>query len=102
MATIKRGDVGDTVTMTVNMDLSSGSPTVRLLARAKLDAAADVIELDAVITDAAEGIVTHTTDGLLPYIPGGYDIELEVTRGTEIFTFPTNGFVTLTIVPDLG
>ena len=99
-ATIKRGDKGDTLTLTTNMDLTGC--TLRLLARAKYGTG-DLIELDIDnSTDYAAGTVVHVTDGTLPMITGGYNLEVEATRGEEIFTFPTQGFVTLNIVPDLG
>jgi len=99
VAIIKRGDKGDTLTLTVNMDLTGC--TLRLLARPKNqhDAELLVLAVDPG-SDLAEGTVDHITTGTLEL--GDYDIELEATRGDEIFSFPTNGFERLKVVADLG
>lgn len=97
--TIKRGDKGDTITLTVNMDLTDC--TLRLLAqKLYLDPAPAVLELDVTPVNAATGVVKHVTTGTLEF--GDYACELEATRGAEIFTFPTVGFFLIRVVADLG
>lgn len=98
VAIIKRGDKGDTLTLTVNTDLTGC--TLRLLAQKMYDTT-PVFELDVDPgSDLPGGNVTHITTGTLEI--GEYRLELEATRGDEIFTFPTNGFERLKVVADLG
>ncbi len=77
-----------------NLDLTGA--TVRIVARPLVGAP---VVLASTITDAAEGLVTHQLDGTLPL--GTYKVELEVTDGEEIITFPNNGYSSLTVIPDL-
>jgi hypothetical protein len=71
--------------------------TVRLLAQKN----GATQELATVITDAPNGIVTHTLDGTLDI--GTYKVELEVTRAGDnlIVTFPNKGYETLVVAADL-
>ena len=93
--TVKRGDTHDTL-WTANMDLTGA--TVRLLARYKKDKTVQV--LPTTISDAAAGEVTHTLTGTLAV--GVYEIELEVTQGPLVVTFPNGKYETLNVVQDLG
>lgn len=90
---MKSGDV-HAIQWKANLDL--GTATVRLIARPRTG---DPIPLAATITDATEGLVSHQLDGTLP--TGTYKVELEVTDGGEIITFPNNGYSSLTVIPDL-
>jgi len=96
MITVKRTDTHDT-TWTVPIDLTGA--TVRLVAEYRATGA--TVPLASVITDAPNGIVTHTLTGTLAL--GVYDVELEVTmaNGQEI-TFPAEGYETLCVARDLG
>ena len=98
--TVKHGDQYP-VTFTANGDLTGS--TVRLLARIRYTTG-DPILLGSTVTDPAGGVVTHDLTGTLE--AGTYDVELEVTRGGEVFTFPNgdgkNAYETLTVVDDLG
>lgn len=96
MITIKYGDTDPTTWTAVGMDLTGC--TVRLMARDRA-ARATPIELPTVIIDHPGGVVEWTPDGLLPV--GSYEVELEVTRGTLVVTFPNDGFGRLTIAPDI-
>ena len=103
---IKDGD-RYAVTFVANMDLA-GTAT-RLLARRPWEPGPP-LELVHTVTDQAGGVVTHVLDGSLMLLPSGnaaaYDIELEVTAGTKVVTFPTRQdtgvqFVTVNVIPDL-
>lgn len=96
MTTIKHGDTDPTTWTAVGMDLTGC--TVRLVARATTNRAV-VIELPTTIIDEPGGVVEWTPDGELP--TGRYEVELEVTRGPLIVTFPNDGFETLDIGPDI-
>jgi hypothetical protein len=91
--TVKQNDKHPT-TWKVNMSLVGA--TVRLLA----SKSGTTIPLACTITDVANGVVTHVLDGTL--VPGIYRVELEVTRGAEIITFPNGGYEELKVVKDLG
>lgn len=94
MLTIKRGDKYP-LTFTVNMDLTGAS--VRLLVKSPLGL---VEELPSAIQDASAGTVVHHLTGTLA--PGTYTVELEVTQGGQIVTFPSASFEELRVVNDLG
>jgi len=99
MSTVKTGDIYP-ITLTVNTDLTGA--TVRVLAR-KWYTDVTVI-LPATVTDAAAGVIVHQLDGALEV--GDWRVEVEVTRGGEVVTFPTaqgSGaqYATLHVVPDL-
>lgn len=79
----------------VNMNLTSA--TVRVLARRP--GCAPVV-LVADVTDAEEGLITHTLTGTL--VPGTYQVEVEVTSGGEIVTFPNDGYAELKVVHDIA
>ena len=49
--------------------------------------------------DAAQGEVTHNLTGTLPI--GRYRVELEVTTGGEVVTFPNDQYARLDVIPDL-
>ena len=101
MTTVKRGDT-HAITFTVTDE--SGAPvdltdaTVRLLARRRSVGAALTV-LTASVTDATNGVVSHTLTGVLE--AATYDIELEVTADGEITTAPSDSYLTLTVVKDL-
>lgn len=90
---VKQGDT-HAVQWKANLDLTGA--TVRLVAKPRTG---DPIILNTTITDPSEGLVTHTLTGTLP--TGTYKVELEVTDGGEIITFPNNGYSSLTVIPDL-
>jgi len=96
MITVKRTDTHDT-TWTVPLNLTGA--TVRLVAEHRPTGA--TVPLATVITDAVNGIVTHTLTGTLAL--GVYDCELEVTTaGGQEITFPNEGYETLCVARDLG
>lgn len=90
---IKQGDTHE-VSWKANMDLTGA--TARVVAK---DRDGLVTVLASTITDAAEGLVTHTLTGTLAL--GSYKVELEVTDGGQIITFPNNSYASLTVIPDL-
>lgn len=95
---VKQGDKYP-VTWTVNMDLTGTAQ--RVIARRI--GATEPVELD--VDSAAGGVITHTLTGDLE--PGDYQVEVEVTAGTQVVTFPTDQTGTrqydiLTVLPDLG
>lgn len=90
---VKQGDT-HVVQWKANLDLTTA--TVRLVAKPRTG---EPVVLATTITDAAEGLVSHTLTGTLPI--GTYKVELEVTDGGEIITFPNNGYSSLTVIPDL-
>ena len=92
--TVKQGDKYPT-TWTVPMDLTGA--TVRLLARRKGASGPEV--LAATITNAAGGVVQHVLTGTLP--TGDYQVELEIERGGEKITAPTDHFENLKVISDL-
>lgn len=91
---VKQGDTHP-ITLTVNADLTGC--TVRVLCRRR-GADAPVV-LSATVTNAVNGTIQHTLTGTLP--PGPYDLEVEVTRGTEIATFPSSGYASLDVLSAL-
>lgn len=95
MVAIKQGDQFP-VTFTVNHDLTGA--TTRLLAR-HLSRTGVLDELDHTVTDAENGVVTHTLDGT--WAVGKHYLELEITQAGETRTAPTNGQCVLRIDPDL-
>lgn len=98
MPKFKRGDRGDKLTAIVNMNLTGC--IVRFMARRKYSDT-PLLELSQTVTDAPGGVVEHTLDGTLAV--GKYVTEIEVTRGTDIFTFPTSASLPeFEIVQDLG
>lgn len=92
--TVKKGDKYAT-TWTVPVNLTGAS--VRLLARRR---GFPVIVLPTTITDPANGVVEHVLDGTLPV--GKYQVELEITRGAETVTAPTDSYENLVVISDLG
>lgn len=96
--TVKQGDTHDT-TWTANADLTGS--TVRLLAKSTSAlSTANPIVLATTVTDAANGVVTHTLTGTLE--SGTYNVELEVTASSgKISTFPSSGHETLNVIDDL-
>ncbi len=95
MVAIKQGDKFP-VPFTVNHDLTGA--TTRLLAR-HLSRTGVLEELDHAVTDAANGVITHTLDGT--WAAGKHYLELEITQAGETRTAPTNGQCVLRIDPDL-
>lgn len=94
VVTVKQHDNVRT-TWTVNMDLTGA--TTRLLARRPN---APVIELTHTVVNAAGGVVEHITDGTLPV--AAYRVELEISRGGERITAPTDRYESLVVITDLG
>ena len=89
----KRGDTE--VTLKVNMDLTES--TVRVLVRPRRSTGFTV--LPSTVTVAAKGTLTAVTSDL----PVGlYDLEVEVTQGGKVSTFPDTGYVILSVNADLG
>jgi len=93
MITVKTGDT-HVIQWKANLDLTGA--TVRLVAKPRTGAP---IVLASTVTDAAEGLVSHMLTGTLP--KGPYDIELEVTDGSEIITFPNSSYARLNVIADL-
>jgi len=93
--TVKSGDRYP-ITLTVNMDLTSA--TVKLTARNRDDKTAQT--LTATVADAVGGTVTHTLTGTLAV--GAYDLELEITQGSSIYSAPTAGYERLVVAKDLA
>lgn len=79
----------------VPMDLTGC--TVRLLARRR---SAPTILLASDVPVPANGRVRHVLDGTLGV--GLYTVELEITRGGEIITAPTDAYENLRVIADLG
>lgn len=92
--TVKRGDTE--VKWRLNMDLTGS--TIRVLAvRNGSDLAPNILASN--IVDPAGGVVACTVSGLAV---GTYRVEVEVTQLGKIVTFPSDGYGTLRIQPDLG
>lgn len=100
--TVKRGD---THAITLTVKDSTGAPvdltgaTVRLLASVNSSGDPATV-LPTTISDAVNGVVTHTLTGSL--LAGTYSIEVEYTIGGVITTAPTDGYATLVVKADLG
>ncbi|GAA1147815.1 hypothetical protein GCM10009651_35670 [Microbacterium natoriense] len=90
---VKTGDTHP-IKWRLNMDLTDA--TVRLIVRPRTGAP---IVLDSTISNPVEGEVRHVLTGDLAV--GSYRVEVEVTAGGEIATFPNNTYSTLTVIPDL-
>lgn len=88
---------GDTHKIEFRANMNLGSADVRLIAR-RAGCAPEI--LDAEVSDAADGLVSHTLTGELPV--GTYNVELEVTRGSEVVTFPNSGYASLIVQSDLA
>jgi hypothetical protein len=91
--TIKSGDRYPTY-WTVPMDLTNC--TVRLLARRGSN---PVVTLPSTVSNPTGGVVQHVLDGTLGV--GTYAVELEITRGTDIITAPTDSYENLRVIADL-
>lgn len=91
---VKAGDT-HAVQWKANMNLTGA--TVRLVAKPRKTSIPVVLESS--VADPAEGVVSHTLTGTLPV--DTYQVELEVTVGGEIITFPNNTYASLTVIPDL-
>ena len=91
---VKRGDT-DT-TWQLNADLTGS--TIRVLVRPRSNPT-EMIVLPSEILDAESGLISAVTSGL-PV--GSYDLEVEVTQGIKVYTFPDSGFGSLSINGDLG
>lgn len=95
MVAIKQGDQFP-VPFTVNHDISGA--TVRLIVR-HLSRDGAFEELDHTVTDAENGVVTHTLDGT--WAVGKHYLELEITQAGETRTAPTTGQCVIRIDRDL-
>lgn len=91
--TVKTGDRYPTY-WTVPMDLTG--TTVRLIARRGSSAA---VTLPSTVTSPTGGVVQHILNGSLSV--GSYAVELEITRGEEIITAPTDSYENLRVIADL-
>jgi hypothetical protein len=91
---VKQGDKYAT-TWTVYFDITGA--TTRLLARRPN---APVIELVHTVVDASAGVVEHVLDGTLPV--ADYRVELEINRGGQRITAPTDHYENLKVITDLG
>jgi hypothetical protein len=94
VVTVKQHDNVRT-TWQVNMDITGA--TTRLLARRPN---APAVELTHTVVDAPAGIVEHFTTGTLPVAT--YRVELEIVRGGEKITAPTDHYENLVVITDLG
>lgn len=91
--TVKAGDRYPTY-WTVPMDLTGTE--VRLIARR---GSSPALTLASSITAPTTGTVRHVLDGTLSV--GSYAVELEITRGEEIITAPTDSYENLRVIADL-
>ena len=88
---------GDTHVVQWKANMSLAGAAVRIIAQPRSGGAP--LTLAADVADAAEGLVSHTLTGELPV--DSYRIELEVTRGGEVTTFPNDGYASLIVEDDL-
>jgi len=91
--TVKTGDRYPTY-WTVPMDLTGTQ--VRLVARR---GSAPAVTLPSTLKNPAGGVVEHILDGTLGV--GSYAVELEITRGEEVITAPTDSYENLRVIADL-
>lgn len=87
---------GDTETLfTLNMDLTAAT----MKAFAKNKTTNDVTQLSvSAVSGFANRVAVQTS--VLPV--GSYNLEVEVTSGGKIATFPDQGYLSLIVVEDLG
>lgn len=100
---VKRGDKVPTYWQAVikpgSQPVDLTGATTRLLAQnARFGGA--TMELEHSVVDPLLGAVMHVTDGTLPV--GDYNIELEISVGSDLKTAPTCNFGILRICRDLG
>jgi len=95
---------GDTHTIVWRIESASGVPqnlsgcTSKVWCRERYGT--QVQELASEITNAAEGLVSHTLTGTLA--PGVYIVEVEITNAVNVITTaPTRGSSFLTVEQDL-
>lgn len=93
--TVKRGD-SVPLTLTLGADLSGYDDANVILC----SHGADPIEIPGTITAGTGGTVTCTLTADHTATVGDYRVEVEMTPGPH--TFPSNGYVTLSVVADLG
>ena len=91
--TVKIGDRYPTY-WTTPIDLTGS--TVRLVARRGANA---LITLPSTIVEPTLGRVEHVLDGTLTV--GTYVVEMEITRGTQIITAPTDNYEGLRVIADI-
>lgn len=89
----KRGDTE--VLLQLNADVTSGS--FKGFAKNKTDNT--VTQLTVLPVDASSGVVAAQTAALEV---GSYNLEVQVTAGGKIATYPDSGYTTLAVVQDLG
>lgn len=92
---VKQGDIFP-VTFTVNHNISGA--TLRLIVR-HLSRDGELEVLNHSVTDALNGVVTHTLDGT--WAVGRHFLELEIVQAGEKRTAPTSGQCEIRIEPDL-
>ena len=92
--TVKTGDRYPTY-WTTPIDLTGS--TVRLIARRGANAA---ITLPSTIVEPTLGRVEHILDGTLTV--GTYVVELEITRGEQVITAPTDTYEGLHVIADIS
>lgn len=98
--TIKRGDTEPLKLRTAGADLTAA--TLRFLVRTRegVDPLTVIVPTGKVL-DGTDTIVTvpvtqiNTTEGT-------YQVELEATQAGVVRTFPSDGYATLAVIPDLG
>lgn len=93
---VKAGDK-HAVQWRVNMDLTGA--TVRLVAQPLKPYGTPALVLASSVADAEDGVVEHTLSGELPV--GVYRVEVEVSSGSDVITFPNDSYVTLEVIRDL-
>lgn len=104
--TIKRNDSLPAVLATLTTDGTTpvdltGCTAVFILRKSGSTAA--VFRKAAVIVDASAGTVRYDWDETDTAVAGSYSGEFEFARaGGEVFTAPTEGYIPVTILPDLG
>ena len=95
MTYVRHGDKHP-ITLTVNTDLTGA--TVEAHMRRQNTTA--LIPFPVTVTNPPEGELTHTLAGDLPV--GVYELEVEVTTGDEVRTYPSQGSQTLRVLPTIA
>jgi len=103
---IKQNDTRPRVVAALKQDgvaVNLTGATVKFLAKSIPPATTATINVSAILTDAANGVVTATLSALNTAVPGDYNCEFEVTYSDGgIQTFPNDGYFEMKIISDLG
>lgn len=91
---VKRGDTH--LPVVANMDLTGSTVTAFVRPHGTTD---EADELAVSVSDASTGLIHIETAAL---DAGRYDLEVEVTQGSTVVTFPDTGYDLLYVVADLG